>query len=60
VVRKINVKIIFRIFAFYTRFRTAISQNQIRTLYVAQFRTFAFSHFRIFALCILCKGSFVK
>jgi len=47
VVRKINVNN-FRIFAFYARFRTAISQNQIRTFYVAQFRTSAFSHFAFY------------
>ena len=39
---------LFRIFAFYTCFRTSISQIPFRLLYVAHFRTSAFSHFALY------------
>ena len=38
----------FSFFAFYTCFRTSISQIQFRILYVVRFRTFAFSHFAFY------------
>jgi len=41
-------QVVFRIFVFYTCFRTSISQNQFRILCVARFRTFAFSHFAFY------------
>ena len=39
---------VFRIFAFFTCFRTSISQIQFRILYIVRFRTFAFSHFAFY------------
>ena len=37
-------------FAFYTCFRTSISQIQFRILYAVHFRTFAFSHFAFYTI----------
>jgi len=43
-------QIVFRIFAFYTWFRTSISQIQFRILYAVRFRTFKFSHFAFYTI----------
>jgi len=45
---KTKIKSFFRIFAFYTCFRTAFLHIQIRILYVTRFHTFAFSHFAFY------------
>jgi len=39
---------VFRIFAYYTCFRTSISQILFHILYVVRFRTFTFSHFAFY------------